>query len=199
MKNQHSLFVCNGASSHSAQARELNDFYATEPKAMELLLENERFKPSIWECACGQGHLSKVLLANGYKVLSTDLVNRGYGISGVNFLTVPKGKLNLTDTDIITNPPYSLAQDFVEHALDLLPDGGKVAMFLKLTFMEGKARKPLFVAAPPFRIYVSSSRLKCAKNGDFTIYDKGASSAVAYGWYVWIKGFTGTTTIKWIN
>ena len=149
MKNQHSLFVCNGASSHSAQARELNDFYATEPKAMELLLENERFKPSVWECACGQGHLSKVLIANGYKVLSTDLVNRGYGISGVNFLTVPKGKLNLDNTDIITNPPYSLAQDFVEHALDLLPDGGKIAMFLKLTFMEGKARKPLFIAAPP--------------------------------------------------
>lgn len=149
---KESIFVCNGASNHSAQEREIHDFYATEPLAAELLLEQEKFKPGIWECACGAGHLSKVFAKHGYMVISTDLVDRGYGISGIDFLSVPKGKYDLSHMDIITNPPYSLAKEFVQHALDLLPDGGKLAMFLKLTFMESKSRKDLFVATPPIPI-----------------------------------------------
>lgn len=196
---KESIFVCNGASNHSAQEREIHDFYATEPLAAELLLEQEKFKPGIWECACGAGHLSKVFAKHGYTVISTDLVDRGYGISGIDFLSVPKGKYDLSHMDIITNPPYSLAKEFVKHALDLLPDSGKLAMFLKLTFMESKSRKDLFVATPPYRLYVSSSRLQCAKNGDFDKYTKGVGTAVAYGWYVWIKGYTGDTVVKWIN
>lgn len=88
------------------------------------------------------------------------------------------------------------AQEFVEHALELVPDGAKVAMFLKLQFLEGKARRELFKKCPPKTVYVSSSRLICAKNGEF---DKVTSSAVAYCWYVWVKGYKGDTTIKWFN
>lgn len=43
------------------------------------------------------------------------------------------------------------------------------------------------------------SRLKCAKNGDFIKDGKGVSAAVAYAWYIWIKGYTGETVIRWIN
>ena len=57
-------------------------------------------------------------------------------------------------------------------------------------------RKKLFLEQPPKIVYVSSGRLKCAKNGDF---EKYGSSAQAYAWYVWEKGFKGNTTIKWIN
>lgn len=98
--------------------------------------------------------------------------------------------------DIVTNPPYSKAEAFVRHALEICDDGHKVAMFLKLTFLEGKSRKKLFAEYPPKVVYVSSSRLICAKNGDFEAY---GSSAVAYAWFVWVKGYTGDTTIKWIN
>lgn len=195
--NSKSIFVCNGASNHSAQERELHDFYATEPLAGELFLEQERFKPRIWECACGAGHLSEVFKQHGYDVFSTDLVNRGYGIYGIDFLSVKN--MNLSGMDIVTNPPYSLAKEFVEHGLELLPDGGKLAMFLKLTFLESKSRKKLFMNAPPYRLYVSSSRLQCAKNGNFEKYAKGVGTAVAYGWYVWVKGYAGDTVIKWIN
>ena len=61
------------------QDAEAHDYYATEPKAVELLLEQEKFSPQVWECACGEGHISEVLKANGYNVLSSDLVDRGYG------------------------------------------------------------------------------------------------------------------------
>lgn len=85
----------------------------------------------------------------------------------------------------------------MEHALDISSDGCKVAMFLKIQFFEGKARRELFEKYPPKTVYVSSSRLRCAMNGDFEKYAK--STAVCYAWYVWVKGYTGDTVIKWIN
>ena len=101
--------------------------------------------------------------------------------------------------DIITNPPYKHAQRFIEKALELIPAGNKVAMFLKVQFLEGKARKKLFTKHPPKTIYVSSSRLLCAKNAEFERMKKGGGSAVAYAWFIWERGFNGKPIIRWIN
>lgn len=101
--------------------------------------------------------------------------------------------------DIITNPPYKFAVDFVEKALQIAPGKHKVAMFLKVQFLEGKGRKQLFTQHPPKVVYVSSSRIQCAKNGEFDKMKEGGGSAVAYAWYVWEKGYKGNTIIKWIN
>ena len=84
----------------------------------------------------------------------------------------------------------------MEHALDIIEDGHKVAMFLKIQFLEGKARRALFDKYPPKVVYVSSSRLVCAMNGDFTEHQ---AKAICYAWFVWEKGYTGDTIIKWIN
>lgn len=193
--NSNSIYKTLGASNHTDKERQNEDYYATTPRAAELLLELETFSPRIWECACGEGHLSKVFEKFGHEVKSTDLINRGYGQGEVNFLEITEQ----WDGDIITNPPYKYAQEFVEKALELIPEGKKVAMFLKLQFMEGKGRKKLFLKNPPKTIYVSSSRLMCAKNSKFDEMVAGGGSAVAYAWYIWSKGFQGTTELKWFN
>lgn len=172
---------------------EAHDYYATEPRAVELLLENEKFADAIWEPACGEGHISKVLEEAGYEVRSTDLIDRGFGVGGVDFLAFDETD-GLWDGDIITNPPYKYAKEFVEQALRLVNQGRKVAMFLKLTFLEGQARRKLFEDNPPKTVYVSSARLQCGKNGDFS-----GTSMVAYAWYVWEKGCRGPSVIRWIN
>lgn len=82
--------------------REENDFYATDPKAMEKLLEYESFNENIWECACGEGNLSEVLKEYGYEVFSTDLIDRGYQDEVLDFLS-SSYRFN---GDIITNPPF---------------------------------------------------------------------------------------------
>lgn len=192
--NKHSVFVTLGASNHTADERQEHDYYATEPKALELLLDIESFDNNVWECACGEGHLSEVLKERGYNVYSTDLIHRGYEDECLDFLTTTKKY----DGDIITNPPYKYAKEFVEHALDTVKDNHKVAMFLKLQFLESSSRKELFKKFPPKYIYVSSSRLKCVKNGDFEKYGK-SSTAQAYAWYIWEKGFSGEPTIRWFN
>lgn len=187
--NYHSVCGCLGARNECKEEREEHDYYATQPIAAELLINLENLNKNIWECACGEGHLSKVFDANGFNVKSTDLINRGYGIGGVDFLK----ETEVFDGDIITNPPYKFAQEFIEHALELVKDGNKVCMFLKVQFMEGKARRKLFDEQPPKTIWVSTSRIQCGKNGEF----KG--SMVAYAWYVWEKGYKGPTTLKWFN
>lgn len=195
--NNKSIYVCNGASNHSNEVRQENDYYATEPFAVKLLLEQEKFSSCVWECACGEGHISQVLLNSGYEVVSSDLYDRGFPDTKiVDFLN---DDIQENHMDIITNPPYKFAKEFVERALDISVDGTKVAMFLKLTFLESKSRRVLFEKYPPKVVYVSSSRLQCAKNGDFDKYHKGTGTAVAYAWYVWVKGFKGDPIIKWIN
>ena len=139
--NKKSIYVTLAASSHTDEDREENDYYATEPKAVELLLSLETFNKSILEPACGEGHISEVLKKHGYDVLSMDLVDRGYGDLYEDFLKVG----GTWDGDIITNPPYKYAQQFIEKSLSIIPDGNKVAMFLKVQFLEGKERKNLFI------------------------------------------------------
>ena len=143
--NSRSTHATLGARNYAQNERETNDYYATEPRALELLLDIEQFDPVVWECACGEGHLSEVLKNRGYIVRSTDLIDRGYGESGVDFLEQTKS----FNGDIITNPPYKYAQQFVEHALEIIPNGNRVAMFLKLQFLEGKARRKMFEKTPP--------------------------------------------------
>ena len=192
-----SIYTTLGASNHTDKERECNDYYATEPWAIDVLHGVEKFDGAIWEPACGGGHLSKRLQELGYKVFSTDLIDRGYGKSDIDFLN-QKQCLPCV-RHIITNPPYKYALEFCQHAYDLVPDGGKVAMFLRLQFLEGKKRKVFFTKYPPKALYVSSSRIQTAKNGEFERMKDGGGSAVAYGWFVWEKRLQGDTVIKWVN
>lgn len=193
--NSKSIFTTLGASNHTDKQRQNEDYYATDPIAAELLLDVENFDGDIWECACGEKHLAKVFEEHGYNVRSSDLIDR-CGNEVFDFLSMENQEWN---GDIITNPPYKYAKEFVEKALQIIPNGNKVAMFLKVQFLEGKERKKLFLNYPPKYIYVSSSRILCAKNAEFERMKQGGGSAVAYAWYVWEKGYKGNTILKWIN
>ena len=198
--NGNSVFKILGASSHTAAEREANDYYATDPAAIDKLLTVERPNHRIWECACGEGHLSERLHDYGFCVSSSDVINRGYKrqFENQDFLkaeSVPFRK----SFDILTNPPYKYAKEFVIKALELLPNNCKCYMFLKLTFLEGRARyKEIFGKTPPKNVYVFSKRIQCAKNAEFEKLKAGGGSAVAYAWFVWQKGYKGKTTLAWI-
>ena len=115
--NSKTAFVTLGASNHSAGERQAHDFYATSPKAVSQLLDAEVFSRDILEPCCGAGHIAKVLAARGYNVKAHDLYDYGYGESGVDFLAYNTP----FNGDVITNPPYKYATEFVIHALELIP------------------------------------------------------------------------------
>lgn len=192
-------YVTNGCSNHSGRTRHENDYYATHPSALELLLDIPEVYNSldrnIWECACGGKHLSNVLTAKGFNVRNSDIIDRVHDgtVEELDFLW--QGEK--WGGDILTNPPYKYAQEFVEHAMNLVDDGHKVVMFLKLTFLETKSRKQMFVEYPLKWLYVSSSRLQCTINGDWAALSNG--TAVAYGWFIFEKGCKDEPIIRWFN
>ena len=190
-----SVFKIMGASNHADSERESNDYYATDPKVLELLVKKYELPDVILEPACGRGELSRWLEGVGKKVYSSDIVDRGYGEQKNFFemLEIPKDC-----KCILTNPPYKYATEFVLHALELLPIGGQVVMFLKTTSLETERRyNEIFKNYPPKIVYQFIRRAMCAKNGDFEEARK-MGSAVAYAFFVWEKGYKGPCMIDWI-
>lgn len=190
-KNKEDMYRLIGSSNHTGEARGEEDFYASDPASIDGLLEKETFSKHIWEPACGMGHLSDKLKNLGYDVRESDLVLRKEGAEQKDFLFFNEDRFG---GDIITNPPYALAQEFVEQSLKCVGEGHKVAMLLRLLFLESIERRRLFDIAPPIRVHVYSKRIRCYKNGEIT--DGGG--ALCYAWFVWEKGHKGTTTIDWI-
>lgn len=208
--NGNSIWKILGASNHTDKERESLDYYATDAVALDKFAPAYPIRHKVWECACGDGSLSKWLVGHGHDVLATDIADRGYGISDVDFLKVKptdiadwyaKDNRNLSEPfDILTNPPYKLSCEFVLHALELIPDDGHVIMFLKTTFLEGKQRKKLiYDVNPPRYVFQFSERVLCAKNGDFDYIRKHGGSAVSYAFFIWNKhNDEYKTEVKWI-
>lgn len=185
------ILSINGIS--KTAVREKNDFYATDPEAMKLLLKYETFNKNVWECACGEGNLSEVLKEYGYNVYSTDLIDRGYPDETLDFLETN----NKWFGDIITNPPFKYTTEFVLKSLESVDFGAKVAMFLKINYLSGKRRyKEIYSKCPPYRVYIFTGRMACSKNNDPEGFKNGAMDFV---WMIWEKGKLGPTELKWIN
>lgn len=192
--NDRTQFITIGARNQAITDREEHDFYATDPEVLEKIYPQLHLSHNVWEPACGQGHLSEVLVAHGHNVRSTDLIDRGYGQGGIDFFETNEQY----DGDILTNPPYGrLALPFVKHALETVTDGHKVVCLLKLTFLEGIERGDFYKDFPPHYVYVSRSRVSCPLNADFATYR--GRTAISYAWYVWEKGYKGETTLRWFN
>ena len=181
--------------------REKNDFYATDSFAIKIMADKLKeigVSNNLWECACGKGHLSKPLIELGYDVLSTDIIDRGYGDTE-NFLTSNRK----WSGDIITNPPFKDACAFVEKAMDLLEIGGKAIFLLKIQFLETVKRAKLFKRCGLKRVIVNSDRICCAMNGDFDLYfdkkdDKYKGRTQCYAWFVFEKGYTGKPILDFV-
>ena len=172
--------------------RQKDDFYATPAATTRALLKKEGFFGRIWEPCCGEGHMSEVLIDEGYTVESSDLVDRGYGTSKVDFLMETEVRAN-----IITNPPYKDAEAYVRQAIRL--SEFKCALLLRLNFLEGIKRRSLFESDPPVRVYVFSRRQAFMKNGeDYS----GRGGMMALAWFVWDNRFppdyTNEPVLGWI-
>lgn len=183
--------VCLWAHNNSDHDREEHDYYATDPIAIDYLFDVENFSDNIREPACWEWNLSERIKKYGNNVVSSDLIDRWYGRWNIDFLNCNKQ----WNWDIITNPPYRYAREFIEKSLELIPDGNKVAMFLRIQFLESKGRYTLWKEYPPKKVYVFSGRMWCAMNNNFEAHSQ---SAVPYAWYVWEKWYKWPTIIDWI-
>ena len=177
--------------------REPFDFYETPPEATRALLSAEAFDGPVWEPACGNGAIARVLAAAGHTVVATDLIERGYGLAGIDFLAerAPRAK------HILTNPPYGggVADAFIGKALALTrATGGSVAMLLDLASLCHPSRHAKWVATPPAAIY-AFDELVCLPGGDAARARYMARADRRYCWAVWRPGDRATTALKWLS
>lgn len=165
------------------------DFFPTPPWATYALIDNERFDGDIWECACGDGSMSRVLDETGQPLHSSDLYDRGFGEIGVDFLTTSRKFSN-----IITNPPYNSAESFVATGVKLA--NRKLALLLRLAFLEGANRaRTIFRTCPPSRVWVFSERITFYPPG----VERKGTGTTAYAWFVWDKDAPSGTELRWFK
>lgn len=176
-----------------SRQRVLNDYYATPPESTLKLLSVEKFEGSILEPCCGEGHISEILKDKNFTVYSNDLINRGYGETFKNFLTDDFEKVD----NIITNPPYKHAKEFIEKSLKIT--NKKVAMFCKIQLLEGVARYDMFKNSPLKTIYVFTKRQNPLRNGSrLDENGKKWSSTMCFAWFVFEHGYIGRPEIEWL-
>lgn len=190
-KGSRNVYATLGASNHSRHGREAYDLYCTHPNAVEALCELETFSHDIWEPCAGLGHIAGVLRSHGYVVRESDILTRGRDIEKLDFLRCDELAV---ESDIITNPPYKIATAVIRKAMNVVAEGYRVAMWLRILYLESMERKRLFEKYPPERVWISSKRIPCAINGDFQHI---TSSAQGYMWLIFRKGYEGATEIRW--
>jgi hypothetical protein len=168
------------------------DRYDTPHEAVWALVRAESLPEHIWEPACGKGNIVKVLRDSGHNVTATDLNNRGCpdSLDRVDFLLPCKVECDA----IVTNPPFSLAEEFVATALDRAPT---VIMLLRLAFMESVRRTPILEGRGLKRIHVFRKRLPMMHREDWQ--GRRATSGMAFAWFVWDRSHAGSTVIERIS
>lgn len=204
-------FAAGQRSGHAE--RETHDFYPTHWGATAALCHAEQFAGPIWEPACGDGALSDELIRQGHTVISTDLIDRGYGEGGRDFLM----EWQPLAPNIVTNPPFRWAEEFIDRALLLTagdtypappvpppgydcgywPGPRKVALLLRLAFLEGQERCRRFAEWPLARVHVMSARIPFAKGERAATEDKGGP--LAFAWFVFEHGHSGPPTLSFLD
>lgn len=164
------------------------DFYITPAWGTRALIAMEKFEGSILEPCCGNGAMAKVLKETGNRVIAYDLYDLGYG-KVKDFFEIKSHQAN-----IITNPPFNIAEDILDHALDITDR--KVCFLLRSAFMESKKRWHRFYNnRPPTRILVFSSRLSIYPASS----NRQGGGTTSYAWFIWDKGNPKCTTeVRWI-
>ena len=164
----------NTLANKSAKDRPPTDFYPTPPNVTVALMNylNIPKDAVIWEPACGQGHMSKAIEGLGYKVISTELEQTGYGENGVDFLTCEPKECSF----IITNPPFNISVEFIERAFSL---GKPVALLLKSQYWHAQKKTEIFKKYKPRYVLPLNWR------PDFHFGKKGGSPTMEVLWTVW--------------
>lgn len=156
---------------NTAYKRSNSDFYPTPKEVTQSLIDflNIDRKLVIWEPACGEGHMVKVFKENGYSVIGTDI------LTGTNFLQSSPVQCDW----IITNPPFSLSQKFIEKSIEL---NKPFAFLLKSQYWHASKRFDLFNNYKPQYI------LPLTWRPDFLFKQRGGGSPLMdVMWVVWGK------------
>jgi len=165
--------------SMAAHERKASDAYMTRDiRAIHGLLDviSPPLDRVVFEPACGNGDISRVLHQRGYKTISRDLRHTGYGEGGHDYLESDE-----TDYSMISNPPFNLAHDFIRHAL-VIGNCPWLALLLKADFWNSDVGRRLWLVHPPTGMVPVPWRIAFLKA------ERGNSPMMNCSWWIWERG-----------
>jgi hypothetical protein len=171
-----------------------DDLYETPVVAVAALIRHERLPHRLWDPCCGPGNIVDVLRAHGHEVIGSDLVDYGDPTHFYcrDFLMERKAPDGCEG--IVMNPPFKLAEEFIEHALELCP---LVIALLRLAFMESERRTPILEGRGLARIHVFRKRLPMMHCHGWE--GRKGNSGMAFAWFTWSRNHAGLPTINRIS
>lgn len=176
-----------------------NDWYVEPRWAVDLLLDAERFAGNVWDPACGSGNIPAACRSRGLRAFGSDKVYRGWGLRAADFLE--EGRAPDVDPpydNIITNPPYAHAEAFIHRGLEIARF--KVAMLLRLSFLESRRRAEMFATTPLARVHVFAERVSMPPGHLLEAGEVEAKGGtIAFAWFVWSHDHQGPPTLSWLR
>ena len=176
-------FSCNNVGGK----RKKSDFYETPYSITQHFLNVERFNQAdyILEPACGEGAIVKVLENQGYSVIGYD--------AETNFLLETR-----KFTSIVTNPPFSLAHEFILKAKEVCTH--KFGFLLPLSYLHGKKRFDEIYQDQDFPLKHVWVFTRYPMLGDALREDgKYRTGMMVYAWFVWEKGYQDPPSLGWLD
>lgn len=170
------------------QTNSVLDYYDTPEKITEALFKREKFNGVVYEPACGEGEMVKIITKYN-QCISSDIRNDEniFGLKNIDFL-----QQNISMENIVTNPPYNNATEFLIHGLKYFEK--KMAFLCRLNFLESKKRYNIFKNSPLKTVYIFSKRQTLSPKGSGI--EKGGM--IVYAWFIWEKNYRGKPIIEWI-
>lgn len=179
----------------SGYAPAAHGWYVESAECVDALLSAEPLVGLTWDPCAGGGNIPRRLTAAGIRSQGSDIVDRNAGFPVADFLgdLKPLQGFAAGVMNIVTNPPFSEAQEIVERALDLVP--GKVIVLQRLAWLEGQKRKRFFIDSRLSHVWVHSSRISMPPGGTDV---PAIGGATAYAWFVFGRERNAMTTLGWL-
>lgn len=192
------------AGGNSAGERAKDDYYATAPETALMFLnrfrsDGEDLGKAVWEPACGGGNICRAVseVFPECSIRASDIIDRGY--PGTEILDFRLAGDGFRPDSIITNPPFSLMNEFIERGLEVLGTGGRLIFFAKVQTLEGTSRRRLLENAGLKYVYVHSSRQATWKNGEPRMENGNRwTTTMCMAWFVWEKGHRGEPVLRFL-
>jgi hypothetical protein len=126
-------------------------------------------------------------------VLASDIADRGCGAKLADFMATQW----LAADNIVSNPPFGIAEAFVKHALDVT--NRKVAMLLPSIWVQGDERSRWLETTPLRRIYFITPRPSMPPGPVIVAGEKPGNGTKDFAWFVWERGYEGRPEVRWLR
>lgn len=174
------------------------DWYVEPYECSMALFEIEEFDGGIWDPACGIGRIIETARASGYAAFGSDIVRRGEFCDEVFdfFSNIP----NFEFSNIVSNPPFGVAEEFVQRCLEIIPTGGKVAMLLPMVWLSGFSSKRDWLPNSPLcRFLPISPRPSMPPGRVIEAGERPGNGTKDFAWFVWQAGYHGNPEVVFMN